>query len=101
MLSDYIFDYVSYNGSTIKQKHPTEESFLKNYAVSDAMLEQLFANAEKKGIARDPKGIARYREEIRTRIKAGIGDMLYSNNAFYYLLLPYDPELKEALSFMK
>ena len=101
LLSDYIFDYVSYNGSTIKQKHPTEESFLKNYAVSDAMLEQLFANAEKKGIARDPKGIARYREEIRTRIKAGIGDMLYSNNAFYYLLLPYDPELKEALSFMK
>ena len=34
-------------------------------------------------------------------IKAGIGDMLYSNNAFYYLLLPYDPELKEALSLMK
>ena len=101
LLSDYIFDYVSYKGSTIKQKHPTEESFLKNYTVSDAMLEQLFANAEKKGIARDAKGIARYREEIRTRIKAGIGDMLYSNNAFYYLLLPYDPELKEALSLMK
>ena len=101
LLSDYIFDYVSYKGSTIKQKHPTEESFLKNYTVSDAMLEQLFANAEKKGIARDAKGIARYREEIRTRIKAGIGDMLYSNNAFYYLLLPYDPELKEALTFMK
>ena len=99
--SDYIFDYVSYKGSTIKQKHPTEESFLKNYTVSDAMLEQLFTNAEKKGIARDAKGIARYREEIRTRIKAGIGDMLYSNNAFYYLLLPYDPELKEALSLMK
>ena len=101
ILHDFVFDYVSHNGTSVKQSHPTESEYLKSYTVSDKMLEQLFAAAEKKGLKRDMKCIARYREEIRTRIKADIGDMLYSTNAFYYLLLPFDPELKEAMSIKK
>ena len=101
ILNDFIFDYVSLNGPTIKQHYSTESAFLKDYTVNDNMLNQLFSLADKKGLKRNSECIARYRDEIRTRIKAGIGDMLYSNNAFYYLLLPFDPEIKEALSLKK
>ncbi len=101
ILDDYVFDYVSANASNIKQKYPTEQDFLKNYTVGDAMLKQLFTKADRKGIKRDAECIASYREEIRARIKAGIGNMLFSSNAFYYLLLPYDPEIKEALSLKR
>lgn len=101
IMHDFVFDYVSHNGSSVKRSYPTESEYLKKYTVSDRMLEQIFAAADKKGLKRDEKCIAQYRDEIRTRIKADIGDMLYSTNAFYYLLLPFDPELKEAMSIKK
>jgi hypothetical protein len=55
--------------------------------------------SEKKGLNKDPMTISKYREEIRTGIKAEIGAMLYSTGTFYRIMLPYDRELKEANAF--
>lgn len=100
IIFDLAFDIVSAEGRTIKAKYPDEESFVKNYKVSDATLQTLFARGEKGGIARDSKSISRYSEEMRSRLKAEIGTMLYSQSVFYTIQLKYDPELKEALDIM-
>lgn len=101
ILNEYVFDKVSRDGQKIKQQYPTEKNYVKNYKVSDAMLEELFACGDKKGLKRNSRGIARYREEIRSRVKAEIGDMLYSTKTFYAVQLWADPELQEALKIWK
>ena len=98
IVGDYVFDYVSANGAAIRASYATPEDFLSKYRVDDAMMQQLFERAGKAGIARDDKCISRYREEIRARVKAHIGEMLYSSGLFYAVQLPFDPEVKEALS---
>ena len=97
IINDYALDIVTYEGQSIKTKYPDEQSFIRSYTVSDAMLNTVFERADKAGIKRDPVCIKRYKNEIRSRIKASIGSMLYSESTFYAIQLPYDPELKEAL----
>ena len=97
IISDFTFDYATANGTKIKKQYPNENDFIERYHVSDAMLQQLFARADKAGIERDTKCIDIYREEIRSRVKASIGNTLYSNAAFYATLLKYDLELREAI----
>lgn len=97
IINNYVFDHVSRKGGEIKSHYADEKEFLDNYTVSDDMLGELFELADKKGIRRNDKSIKLFREEIRTRIKAEIGDMLYGSNTFYKLILPYDPEIEDAL----
>lgn len=101
VINNYAFNIVSKKGTEIKKSFPKEEDYVKKYNIDNSQLEGLFIAAEKAGIMRDKTSIDTYREEIRARLKAEIGDMLYTNNAFYKLLLPYDPELKEALKVTK
>ena len=101
IINDYAFNIVSKKGTEIKKSFPKEEDYVKKYNIDNSQLEGLFIAAEKAGIMRDKTSIDTYREEIKARLKAEIGDMLYTNNAFYKLLLPYDPELKEALKVTK
>ena len=101
IINDYAFDIVSSDGRNIVAQHPSEESFVGNYTISEAMLQKLFARGEKAGIKRDAKCISRYRDEISSRLKASVGAMLYSQSAFFAVQLKYDPELKEALNIKK
>lgn len=97
IINEYTFDIVSRNGMKIKNAYKNEEDFVNRYKVSDEMLTALFRKGEAKGLTMAPESVKKYREEIRSRIKAEIGEMLYSPAAFYNIILPYDPELKEAL----
>ncbi len=98
---EYVFNLVSRTGTSIKESYPTANDFVKRYKVSDAMLEQLFQLGEKKGLRRNTKSIAKFREEIRSRVKGEIAEMLYSTATYYGILLSSDPELQEALTLWK
>lgn len=95
VISDFVQDYVSHNATQLKKRYTSETEFLNQFSVGNDMLEKVFANAEKKGIPRDNNGISHFRNEMRARIKAEIGDMLFSSAVFYKILLPYDRELLE------
>lgn len=96
IMNEYTFDVVSRNGAAIKSKYKNADEFVSHYKVSDDMLKALIKLGEKKGVKEDPVSLKKYREEMRSRIKAEIGEMLYSTAVFYKLILPYDPELEEA-----
>ena len=100
IISDYVFDYVTLHGSQIKTRY-NETRFVKEYRVTDETLEALFRYGERKGVARDNACISKYREEIRSRIKAEIGQMLYSNHTFYSVLLKYDNDITQAMKYFK
>lgn len=95
IMNEYTFNIVSRNGEKIKKEYKNEDDFVNRYKVSDDMMQSLFRLGEKKGLEVVPSTVEKYREEIRSRIKAEIGEMLYSTSAFYKIILPYDPELNE------
>lgn len=98
IVKDYAFSIVSLQGGAIKKKYRDSDTFINQYNVSDAMLEEMFKQADKSGISRNTNTLKHYKNEIRSRVKAEIGNMLYSSDVFYRILLPFDPELKEALN---
>ena len=98
IIKDYAFSIVSLQGGEIKKKYHDGDKYISQYNVSDAMLEAMFKQADKAGILRNPNTLKHYKNEIRSRVKAEIGNMLYSSDVFYRILLPFDPELKEALN---
>ena len=101
IVNDYVFDLVSSRGQTIKKQYKTPESFVSAYRVSDAMLEEIFNKAQQKGVDRNMRSIAKYKEDIRTYVKAEIAMMLYNTSSFYALTIKNDPELQEAVTYFK
>lgn len=101
IISEYVFDFVSRKGREIKKQHPDAEDFIAHYTVSNDMLEDVFDQAANKGLVRNNNSIKKYREEILSRIKAEIGDMLYGTPTFQAVMLWSDPELQEALTLFK
>lgn len=97
IMNDYIFDYVSRNNNNIKNRYKTADEFFDKFNVGNDMLQGLFTLGEEKGVTKNAVSINKYREEIRSHIKAGIGEMLYSSEVYYKTILPYDPEIKEAM----
>ena len=97
IMNDFTLDMVSNRGVQIKKNYKNEDDFIQRFTVDDKMLQSLFALGERKGLPIVHTTVRKYREEIRSRIKAEIGEMLYSTAAFYKITLPYDPELEEAM----
>lgn len=100
-IDEYVVNLVSYTGHKIKKSYRTPEEFIRLFKVTDNDLEAVYRKASSKGVARNNKSIAAYKEQIRSRIKAEIGEMLYSNATFYEVLLWTDTDIKEAMSLFK
>ncbi len=100
VVDQYAFDIVVRDGKNIKKQFPTEYSFVHRYTVSGAMFEEMLRRGDAEGLKRDPACINKYHEEMKSYLKGLIGDMLYSDAAFYAIEIPHDPDLKEALQIL-
>lgn len=98
MIANFVVDYVSLNGKDLKKNYPTEEAFVTQYTLPPTTAEALYNYAEQKGLHRDNDGIRAYGKEIAARLKAEMAQMLYSNGAFYAVMLPFDNEIQEAMN---
>ena len=65
------------------------------------MFEDFVANTIKKGIKRDNKSLKVYGDEMRTLLKAYIGELLYGKNTFYEVYLSIDKELQKTIDIIK
>ena len=95
-----MFSHVAKDGKALKERYPKMEDFLQHYAVDNALLEQIVRQGEQKGVPRDAKSLKRWERDIRARIKAEVGNMLYETSAFYAVMLPFDQEVKEAVGIL-
>jgi carboxyl-terminal processing protease len=102
MLAKQVFDefaltYLDQNKS-LKQTYEKVEDFRKNFTVSDAMMQALIAQAEKKGVpynAHDYKQDERY---FKNMLKATLARQLWGWKAQTSILILEDTVLKEALN---
>lgn len=101
LLYKYAFDYTEKNRTTLISKYPNSDHFVTNFVVTNTMFEDFVANTIKKGIKRDSKSLKVYGDEMRTLLKAYIGELLYGKNTFYEVYLSIDKELQKTIDIIK
>ncbi len=75
--------------------------FVHSFVVSDAMLEELVAYAEKQGIPRVPNQLAQERNELKVQIKARLAKVLFQEEGLYRVLNDDDPAVEKAMQIVR
>lgn len=75
--------------------------FVKNWSVSDSMLEELVGYAEKQGIKKQPTQLARCRQELKLQLKARLAKLLFKEVGLWSVLNDDDPAVEKARSILK
>ncbi|MCX7735463.1 MAG: S41 family peptidase [Candidatus Kapabacteria bacterium] len=85
-------------GSSIKSKYASDfTSFLKNYQITDAMLEDFKKLAVSKEIEWDNEAYKIDEEFIKISIKSAIARMIWDRNKFLEVFYTIDPQIKKAI----
>jgi len=96
----YAFDYTDRN-RTMLNKFKSVDQFDENFRISDAMVADFLAYAEKKGVKREGKITPASDGHIRTMLKAYIGRNVLDNEGFYPVLNGIDPGFLKAVDILK
>ena len=73
------------------------DDFVRSFAVSDALLEELVAYGEKQGVPRVPAQLAPSRAELKLQLKARLAKVLFKEVGMYRVLNDDDPAVEKAL----
>jgi carboxyl-terminal processing protease len=76
-------------------------TFLKNFVVSQAMLDQFIAYAEKLGVPKKPSDIVISSKVIKNRMKAELARHIWEDNGYYSVYLDDDLDVQSALKHFK
>lgn len=101
ILNRFVLSYVNDNRSSLQEKYPTFEEFSAKFEVDSAILEQLFAFAEKEKLERNDEDINTSKNEIGVMIKALIARDLWTSNEYIRILnATRDDDFKKAMDII-
>lgn len=95
-INRYAIRFVDANRDRIRKQYTNDMDFVRNFQVTDAMLADLFAMAEKDGIKPNPKEAEQSKPLFTTIIKGLIGRDIFDNPTYYKVYNQYDPIFREA-----
>lgn len=98
-LYQYAFDYCDSHRREL-ERYKTVAEFNKSFRVTDAMFNELVAQAEKKGLKGNEKEKQVARKESDILLKAYIARDLFGEEGFYPIYLPMDDILQKALEIL-
>ena len=96
----YAFDYCDKHRQELK-RYKTVADFDKSFRVTDAMFNELVAQAEKKGVKGSEKERQVARKEADILLKAYIARDLFDDEGFYPIYRAMDDILQKALEVLK
>jgi len=79
----------------------TLPEFAKTYAVTDEMLEDLVAYAEKQAVKRNPSELSKCSIELKLQLKARLAKTLFGDDGLYMILNDDDPAVEKAVQILK
>jgi carboxyl-terminal processing protease len=82
------------------QQYDGFDDFDKQFVVSDVLLNELVAYAEKNGVEKDKEGLQYAKAKISTLLKAFISRNIYDDKGFYPIFLSIDKTFIEASTFL-
>ena len=100
IIPQFALRYVDKNRADLKAQYPDAQKFIKEFTVTDEMLNNLVdaGNAEK--VDFDKSQFAKSKEMLRTFVKAAIANDLFSTGAYFQIVNEQNDIYKEALSII-
>jgi carboxyl-terminal processing protease len=101
ILYTYNLDYLDSHRDELLKQYPTFEDFNAKWTLSDKMLEEIIAEAEKKDIERNNEQIAHSKHVIQLNFKALMATNLWTSTEFYRVINTNDNTFNKALEVME
>ena len=84
-----------------KAEYRDFDRFNERFEITDGMIDSLVALAGERGIAPDPDGLARSKEDLFVYMKALAASSLFSRDCFYRVMNTHSPEFQAALEALQ
>lgn len=97
----FALNYVDSNRESLEQEYPTEDEFIRDFMVSEDMVEAFLAFVEEEGIEFDEEGWDTSREAILLRLKAMIGRNVLEQSTFYRVISGLNESLQRAIQILQ
>lgn len=96
IILQYSIKYIDAHRNELKGKYPDDSKFIRNFEVSDSMLDEVRKMAEKEGISYNEEEAQASKELFKMVIKRLIGRDIYDSATEFKIYNEYDPIFREA-----
>ena len=100
IIPQFALRYVDKNRADLKAQYPDAQKFIKEFTVTDEMLNNLVDAGKAEKVAFDKSQFAKSKEMLRTFVKAAIANDLFSTGAYFQIVNEQNDIYKEALSII-
>ena len=97
VFNKYTVDYAMAHREQLKQKYPDFSQFNKDFQVTEAMMEEVKAVAEKEKVTWNEEEYQRSEKFIKLQVKALIARNVWEMQQYYEVTLTEDPVIDKAL----
>lgn len=100
IIPQFALRYVDKNRADLKAQYPDAQKFIKEFTVTDEMLNNLVDAGKVEKVDFDKSQFAKSKEMLRTFVKAAIANDLFSTGAYFQIVNEQNDIYKEALSII-
>lgn len=100
IIPQFALRYVDKNRADLKAKYPDAQKFIKEFTVTDEMLNNLVDAGKAEKVDLDKSQFAKSKEMLRTFVKAAIANDLFSTGAYFQIVNEQNDIYKEALNII-
>lgn len=100
IIPQFALRYVDKNRADLKAQYPDAQKFIKDFTVTDEMLNNLVDAGKAEKVDFDKSQFAKSKEMLRTFVKAAIANDLFSTGAYFQIVNEQNDIYKEALSII-
>jgi outer membrane protein OmpA-like peptidoglycan-associated protein len=100
ILNSFCLEYVEKNRERLKREYPTEDAFVNNFHVDDALLEDMYKAGDKDSVKRNATEMARSKPLFLNQIKSLLARDLFDNVAFWRVANEMNDSYKKAVEVM-
>lgn len=100
IIPQFALRYVDKNRADLKAQYPDAQKYIKEFTVTDEMLNNLVDAGKAEKVDFDKSQFAKSKEMLRTFVKAAIANDLFSTGAYFQIVNEQNDIYKEALSII-
>lgn len=100
IIPQFALRYVDKNRADLKAQYSDAQKFIKEFTVTDEMLNNLVDAGKAEKVDFDKSQFAKSKEMLRTFVKAAIANDLFSTGAYFQIVNEQNDIYKEALSII-
>jgi len=101
VINQYVVDYVDKNRKAITKQYKTDDRFVRDFQVGQAMLQDIVKRGEEAGVKFNQEEYDRSKVMLAVMLKGLIGRDIFENQTYDKVYNPHDPIFVEALRIIE